>query len=160
MSPNTCYTYTNRLEPGDGVFAGCSALERVTFCGPLKDFVWHDAEEPVLLRGFDREKTFLGCTRLRSMVAREVPLAAFPPQWRRYALNGFLEDVQRECHYAPAVMEETTWPWMRSVPGWLPGPWATRPFRCASICVPGAGWIGRASGSCSAGRRRQGSPAR
>ena len=106
MSPNTCYTYTNRLEPGDGVFAGCSALERVTFCGPLKDFVWHDAEEPVLLRGFDREKTFLGCTRLRSMVAREVPLAAFPPQWRRYALNGFLEDVQRECHYAPAVMEE------------------------------------------------------
>ena len=106
MSPNTCYTYTNRLEPGDGVFAGCSALERVTFCGPLKDFVWHDAEEPVLLRGFDREKTFLGCTRLRSMVAREVPLAAFPPQWRRYVLNGFLEDVQRECHCAPAVMEE------------------------------------------------------
>ena len=107
MSPNTCYTYTNRLEPGDGVFAGCSALTRVIFCGPLKDFVWHDAREPVLLRGIDREKTFMGCTRLRSMVAREVPFRAFPPQWRRFALNGFLEDVQRESHYAPAVIEES-----------------------------------------------------
>lgn len=106
MSPNTSYTYTNRLEPGDGIFAGCSALTRVIFRGPLKDFVWHDAREPVLLRGFDREKTFLGCTRLRSMVAWEVPVRAFPPQWRRYALSGFLEDVQREEHYAPAVREE------------------------------------------------------
>lgn len=106
MSPNTYYNYTNRLEPGDGIFAGCSSLARVIFRGALKNYVWHDATEPVLLRGFAPEKTFMGCTSLRSMVAWEVPLSAFPDAWRRFALNGFLEDEQRRSHYLPAVAEE------------------------------------------------------
>lgn len=106
MSPNTYYNYTNRLEPGDGIFAGCSSLKRVVLRGALKNYIWHDAKEPVLLRGFDPEKTFMGCTSLRSMEAWEVPLSAFPDAWRRFALNGFLEDGQRESHYLPAVAEE------------------------------------------------------
>lgn len=103
LSPNSYCNYRLRLEPGDGIFAGCSALEQVTFRGGLRDFTWYDASEPEILRGCDREKTFMGCSRLRRIVAWELPLAVIPPQWRQLAVNAYLEDLSRADHYLPAV---------------------------------------------------------
>lgn len=103
LSPNSYCNYRLRLEPGDGIFADCTELERVIFRGGLRNFTWYDAEEPEVLRGCDREKTFLGCGRLHSILAWELPLDAIPREWRQYALNGFVEDVRRDEHYTPEV---------------------------------------------------------
>ena len=105
MSPNTYCNYRLRLDPGDGIFAGCSSLTRVILRGRLKNFTWYDASEPQLLRGFDPEKTFMGCTSLQSIVAWEVPLSAFPRVLKPYALNAFLEDADRDLHYAPQIAD-------------------------------------------------------
>lgn len=106
MSPNSYCNYRLRLEPGDGIFAGCTALEQVTFRGGLRSFTWYDQTEPELLRGCDREKTFMGCSKLRRILAWELPLAAIPAPWRQYAVNGFLEDIDRSRHYLPQVAQE------------------------------------------------------
>lgn len=106
MSPNSYCNYRLRLEPGDGIFAGCTALEQVTFRGGLRSFTWYDQQQPELLRGCDREKTFMGCSRLRRILAWELPLEAIPPQWRQYAINGFLEDINRTEHYRPDIAAE------------------------------------------------------
>lgn len=106
MSPNSYCNYRLRLEPGDGIFAGCTALEQVTFRGGLRSFTWYDEEQPAVLRGCDREKTFMGCSRLRRILAWELPLAAIPAEWRQFAVNGFLEDIDRAGHYKPTVAAE------------------------------------------------------
>jgi hypothetical protein len=103
LSPNTYCNYKLPLESGDGIFAGCSSLEQVTFRGRLKDFTWYDADAPELLKGFDRNRTFSGCPRLRRIIAPELPLEAIPRQWRQWAINGYICDVDREGHYAAEV---------------------------------------------------------
>lgn len=113
LSPNSYCNYHLRLEPGDGIFAGCTALEQVIFRGGLRNFTWYDAGGPELLRGCDPEKTFMGCSRLRRILAWEVPLAAIPAVWRQYAVNGFLEDLDRAKHYAPEVAAEYR-AWLRN----------------------------------------------
>jgi hypothetical protein len=105
MSPNSYCNYRLRLEPDDGIFANCPKLEQITFRGVLRNYTWHDATEPELLRGCHREKTFHGCIRLRRIVAREIPLDAIPVEWRQYAVNGFIADVERSAHYSPSIAE-------------------------------------------------------
>lgn len=104
MSPNT---YSNsRLTSSaatDGIFSGCTQLEQITFRGPLKNFTWYDAARPELLRGFDPEKTFVGCNKLKRMTGWEIPLSCYPPQWQRYAVQGYLSDPDRHRHYLPEV---------------------------------------------------------
>jgi hypothetical protein len=106
MSPNTYCNYKLRLEADDGVFSNCTMLEQVTFRGKLKDYTWHDAAAPQLLWGCDREKTFKGCIRLRRIVAWEIPLSMIPEQWRAWAVNGFIADIERNRHYSPGIAEE------------------------------------------------------
>lgn len=103
MSPNTrCNFYANS-GPFDGIFAGCANLEHIIFRGPLKDFTWYDASKPQLLRGFDAEKSFMGCNKLKFMTAWEIPLEEFPSQWQRFAINGFLRDLNRREHYLETI---------------------------------------------------------
>lgn len=106
LSPNTYCNHHLPLEAGEGIFAGCSALHTVTLNGPLKNFTWSGARAPELLKGFHPEKTFLGCVKLRRIRAWQVPLSAFPDHWIPWALNGYLEDEDREIHYAPQVARE------------------------------------------------------
>ena len=106
LSANTYCNHRLPLEPGEGIFAGCSALHTVTLNGRLKNFTWSDASAPELLKGFHPERTFLGCVRLRRIVARQVPLSAFPGHWVPWALNGYLEDEERDAHYDPTVAAE------------------------------------------------------
>lgn len=102
MSPNTyCNSRLTSSVAADGIFSGCSRLEQVTFRGPLKNFTWYDAASPELLRGFDPEKTFFGCNRLKRMIGWEIPLSCYPPQWQRYAVQGYLSDPDRKQHYLP-----------------------------------------------------------
>jgi hypothetical protein len=95
-----------RLESDDGIFSNCTSLEQVSFRGKLKDYTWHDAQAPELLRGCDREKTFKGCIRLRRIVAREIPLSMIPQAWKAWAVNGFIADIERNVHYSPEIAEE------------------------------------------------------
>jgi len=106
LSANTYCNYHLPLEPGEGIFSGCSSLHTVTLNGPLKNFTWSGSDVPELLKGFHPEKTFLGCVKLRRIVAWQVPLSAFPSQWINWALNGYLEDEDRAAHYAPSVAAE------------------------------------------------------
>jgi hypothetical protein len=106
MSPNTYCNYTQCLEADDGIFSNCTALEQITFRGKLKDFTWHDAQMPEMLRGCDREKTFKGCIRLRRIIAQDIPLHMIPEQWRSWAANGFIDDVDRNRHYSPEVAKD------------------------------------------------------
>jgi hypothetical protein len=106
MSPNTYCNYKLRLEADDGIFANCTALEQVTFRGKIKDYTWHDAQAPELLRGFDRERTFKGCIRLRRIAAWEIPLYMIPEQWRTWAVNGFIADIERNSHYSPEIAKD------------------------------------------------------
>ena len=106
MSPNTYCNYKLDLKPGEGIFSGCISLEEVVLRGPLKNFTWFDAEEPELLRGFDPERTFSGCTSLKRIIAWEIPLSAFPEVWTRYAVNGFLSDIDRDAHYSAGIASE------------------------------------------------------
>ncbi|MDR1905063.1 MAG: leucine-rich repeat domain-containing protein [Treponema sp.] len=103
MSPNSYCNYRIRLEGDDGIFANCPRLEQITFRGALRNYTWHDAAAPELLRGCHREKTFHGCVRLRRLVAREIPLESIPAEWRQYAINGFIADVERDQHYSPLI---------------------------------------------------------
>ncbi|MCB7320706.1 leucine-rich repeat domain-containing protein [Lacrimispora sp. 210928-DFI.3.58] len=104
MSPNTyCNSRLTSSSAADGIFSGCSLLEQVTFRGPLKNFTWYDASAPELLRGFDPEKTFFGCHRLKRMIGWEIPLSCYPPGWQRYAVQGYLGDIDRKKHYLPEV---------------------------------------------------------
>jgi hypothetical protein len=75
----------------------------VTFRGKLKDYTWYDAQTPELLRGCDREKTFKGCIRLRRIIAWELTLSMIPEQWRIWAVNGFIGDIDRNSHYSPEI---------------------------------------------------------
>lgn len=106
LSPNSYCNYRLPLEAGDGIFAGCSALEEVTLRGPLKDFTWSDADRPEILHGFDRERTFRGCSSLKRIVAREIPLREIPAEWRQFAVNSFLDDPDRDSHYLPEIGAE------------------------------------------------------
>lgn len=106
MSPNTYCNYHLPLQPEDGIFYGCTALEEVILKGPLKNFVWFDAQKPELLRGFDPERTFRGCNQLKRIIAWEIPLSEFPAQWQRYAVNGFLSDEARNQHYSPEISKQ------------------------------------------------------
>ena len=103
MSPNTYCNYRIRLGAQDGIFAGCTSLEEVTLRGPLKEFTWYDATEPEILHGFDRERTFLHCPSLRRLIAWEIPFSLIPEEWRQYAVNGFLNDPERDTHYLPDI---------------------------------------------------------
>lgn len=106
MSPNTYCNYKIRLSAGDGIFAGCTSLEEVILRGPLKEFTWYDASQPEILHGFDRERTFLHCPSLRRIIAWELPLAQIPQEWQQYAINGFLNDPERDTHFLPPVAAE------------------------------------------------------
>ena len=106
LSPNVYCNYNMPPGPTDGIFAGCSRLEQVTIRGELINFIWDKATEPEFLKGFDREKTFAGCTNLKRIVAWKVPLSKIPSVWQRYAINGYINDLEREKHYAPAIWEE------------------------------------------------------
>lgn len=105
MSPNTYCNYNDTYRPraGEGIFAGCTSLEKITFRGRLKNFVWSDAELPELLHGFHREYTFRNCPKLRYMVAWEIPISDFPDEWKPYAVNAYLDDLEREEHYSPVI---------------------------------------------------------
>lgn len=104
MSPNTyCNSRLTSSVATDGIFSGCAELEQITFRGPLKNFTWYDAASPELLRGFDPEKTFIGCNKLKRMIGWEIPLSCYPPQWQRYAIQGYLSDLDRSRHYLPEV---------------------------------------------------------
>lgn len=104
MSPNTyCNSGYTASGAADEIFAGCTELEQVTFRGPLKNFTWYNASQPELLRGFDPEKTFIGCNRLKRMIGWEIPLACYPLQWQYYAIQGYLADMDRDRHYLPEV---------------------------------------------------------
>lgn len=74
--------------------------------GSIRNFIWSDAEAPELLKGFHPEKTFYNCNKLKRMIAHKVPLSAFPSQWKRYAVNGYLADEERKEHYLPEVALE------------------------------------------------------
>ncbi len=105
MSPNTyCHVHQN-LSLTDGIFSGCKSLEQITFRGPLKNFTWYNASRPQLLRGFDPEKTFVGCNKLRRMIAWEIPLTDFPDDWKRYGIQGYLQDPDRGRHYLSQVQD-------------------------------------------------------
>lgn len=108
MSPNTYCNYNETMQPkaDEGIFAGCLALTDVELRGPLKNFVWSDASTPELLHGFDPERTFLNCPRMKRMTAFEIPLDRFPMEWRQYALNGYLADSDREADYLPEIAEQ------------------------------------------------------
>lgn len=107
MSPNTYCNYNSTYKPraGEGIFAGCISLEKITFRGRLKNFVWSDAETPQLLHGFHREYTFQNCPKLRYMVAWEIPVTDFPEEWKPFAVNAYLDDPEREVHYAPVIQK-------------------------------------------------------
>ena len=106
LSPNVYCNYNMPPGPTDGIFAGCSQLEQVTIRGELLNFVWDKATEPEFLKGFDREKTFAGCNNLKRIVAWKVPLSKIPSPWQRYAVNGYINDLEREKHYSPAISAE------------------------------------------------------
>lgn len=106
MSPNTYCNYTLDIDSTDGIFSGCTALEEVYLRGPLEQYLWEGQTHPVLLRGFDPDRTFLHCTELRYITAPKVPLDAFPPAWIPYALNGFLSDKDRNAHFPPEIAEQ------------------------------------------------------
>ena len=103
MTPNVYCNY--RLEPGpsDGIFSGCEQLETIELRGELKHFVWYDSKHPEFLKGFHPEKTFMRCTRLKRIIAWHVPLTSIPTVWHRYALNGYLYDIERNSHYPPEI---------------------------------------------------------
>lgn len=103
MSPNTYCNSHIQAGPTDGIFSGCSQLEEITFRGPLKNFTWYDALKPQLLRGFHPEKTFINCNRLRRMTAWEILLTDFPAPWQRFAIQGYLYDIDRRHHYTEAA---------------------------------------------------------
>lgn len=105
MSPNTYCNSHIQTGPVDGIFSGCSQLEEITFRGPLKNFTWYDASRPQLLRGFHPEKTFIGCNRLRRMTAWEILLTDFPAPWQRFAVQGYLHDIDRRRHYRADVSQ-------------------------------------------------------
>lgn len=106
LSVNTYCNYKLEYQAGDGIFSGCTALEEVELRGSIKNFTWFDAQAPELLRGFHPERTFYNCNKLKRMIAHEVPLSAFPSQWKRYAVNGYLADEERKKHYLPEVAAE------------------------------------------------------
>lgn len=106
LTPNVYCNYNLPLGAGDGIFAGCTSLEQVTIRGEFTTFVWTDSTEPDFLKGFDREKTFTGCTSLKRIVARKIPLSRIPYSWQRYAVNGYLSDLDRDTHYPPFIREE------------------------------------------------------
>ncbi|MBQ7991600.1 MAG: leucine-rich repeat domain-containing protein [Solobacterium sp.] len=106
MSPNSCCNYSLDLDPDDGIFSGCSCLEEVILRGSLTDYVWDGFEKPVLLRGFDTERTFLHCPSMKRIIAPKIPLTLFPEPWKRYALNGYLSDLKRKSHYLPRIARE------------------------------------------------------
>jgi hypothetical protein len=103
MSPNTYCNSRQANGAADGIFSHCENLEVIEFRGALKNFTWYDAAEPELLRGFDPEKTFFGCNRLKRMIGYEIPLSCYPSQWKRYAIQGYLSDIERKVHYLADV---------------------------------------------------------
>ena len=106
MSPNTYCNYASVMDSTDGIFSGCINLESVELRGPLESYVWDGYDQPVLLRGLDPERTFLHCSSLRSITAHQVPLSAFPQEWRSYAVNGFLKDPERDIHYPAELAKD------------------------------------------------------
>lgn len=106
LTPNVYCNYRLPLGAGEGIFSGCVNLEQVIIRGDFINFVWDSCTEPDFLKGFDREKTFAGCTRLKRIIARKIPLSRIPPSWRRYAINGYISDLERETHYASSIQEE------------------------------------------------------
>lgn len=102
LSPNTyCNSQGNYT---GGIFSGCENLRKVILRGSLNNYTWYDADKPQLLRGFHREKTFMGCYKLKEMIAYEILLDDFPEQWKGYAMNGYLYDEERNDHYADHVI--------------------------------------------------------
>ena len=106
MSPNTYCNYASIMDSTDGIFSGCVNLESVELRGPLESYIWDGYDRPVLLRGLDPERTFLHCRSLRTITAYEVPLSAFPAQWRTLAVNGFVKDAERDIHYPAEIANE------------------------------------------------------
>ncbi len=106
LTPNVYCNYKMPLGAGDGIFAGCTKLEQVTIRGKLTSFIWDKATEPEFLKGFDRDKTFTGCTSLKRLIAWEIPLSKIPSSWQRYAINGYISDLERDNHYAPGIKKE------------------------------------------------------
>ena len=103
LSVNTYCNYHLPLEPGEGIFAGCTALHTVRLKGRLKNFSWDGDDRPEVLKGFHPEKTFLGCTALHRLIAWQILPSQLPPQWQGWALNGYLEDEERSGHFLPEV---------------------------------------------------------
>lgn len=103
ISPNT-YCNSQGNHEG-GIFSGCENLYKVIFRGKLDNYTWFDSKKPEILRGFHREKTFMGCYKLKEMIAYEIILDDFPEEWKRFAINGYLYDEEREEHYKQEVIE-------------------------------------------------------
>lgn len=103
ISPNTYCNSQGKHE--GGIFSGCENLRKVIFRGRLDNYTWFDSHKPEILRGFHREKTFMGCYKLKEMIAYEIVLDDFPEQWKRYAINGYLYDEERTEHYLPNVIQ-------------------------------------------------------
>lgn len=102
LSPNTyCNSHENYA---GGIFSGCENLRKVILRGPLHQYVWSNDSQQIL-RGFHPEKTFMGCFKLKEIVAYEIPLNLFPEQWKTYATNGYLYDEERENHYLKDVIK-------------------------------------------------------
>ena len=106
LTPNVYCNYNIIPGPADGIFAGCTQLEQITIRGELVNFIWDQATEPEFLKGFDRQKTFAGCTNLKRMIAWKVPLSKIPSEWQRYAINGYISDMERQKHYSPSIASE------------------------------------------------------
>ncbi|MCD7808262.1 MAG: leucine-rich repeat domain-containing protein [Erysipelotrichaceae bacterium] len=96
MSPNTYCNTKMKLHYTDGIFSGCQSLEKVIFRGLLKP-------HRIFLEGFDEEKTFMGCYKLKQMIGWEIPLSFYPSSWKKYAIDGYLEDIDRNNHYRQDV---------------------------------------------------------
>lgn len=106
LTPNVYCNYNMPTAAMDGIFSGCDQLEQITIRGELINFVWDKATEPEFLKGFDREKTFIGCTKLKRLVAWKVPLSKIPLPWQRYAINGYIYDLERDKHYSSPIRKE------------------------------------------------------
>ncbi|MBE5955134.1 MAG: leucine-rich repeat domain-containing protein [Lachnospiraceae bacterium] len=106
LTPNVYCNYNMPLGAGDGIFSGCTKLEQITIRGKLTNFIWDKATEPEFLKGFDPERTFTGCNNLKRIIAWEIPLSKIPSGWQRYAINGYISDLNRDKHYPPAIREE------------------------------------------------------
>ena len=104
MSPNTRYNTVRG--PGGDIFADCSSLEEVVLRGPLLaggDAAGTGEHKNVLLQNFDRRRTFANCNRMKRIIAWDIPLEFFPDEWLRYAVDGYLGDMERNWHYAPEI---------------------------------------------------------